>query len=66
MFMNFPAKYTKIPSGYLGLLMKWPEVVTEGKDLKGCRAMLRDAPQEMILPYRQQGSEIPPGNALIP
>jgi predicted RNase H-like HicB family nuclease len=65
MFINFTAKYTKIPSGYLGQLVEWPEVVTEGKDLEDCRAMLRDALQEMILAYRQQGKEIPPGNALI-
>ena len=38
MFINFTAKYTKIPSGYLGQLIEWPEVVTEGKDLEDCRA----------------------------
>jgi len=65
MFINFTAKYTKIPSGYLGQLVEWPEVVTEGKDLEDCRAMLRDVLQEMILAYRQQGKEIPLGNALI-
>jgi len=65
MFINFTAKYTKIPSGYLGQLIEWPEVVTEGHDLEDCRAMLRDALQEMILAYQQQGKEIPPGNALI-
>lgn len=65
MLTNFTAKYTKIPSGYLGQLIEWPEVVTEGNDLEDCRAMLRDALQEMILAYQQQGKEIPPGNALI-
>ena len=65
MFINFTAKYTKIPSGYLGQLIEWPEVVTEGKNLENCRAMLRDALQEMILAYQQQGKEIPLGNALI-
>ncbi len=65
MFINFTAKYTKIPAGYLGQLIEWPEVVTEGKDLEECRAMLRDALHEMILAYEQQGKEIPPGNALI-
>ena len=38
MFINFTAKYTKIPSGYLGQLIGCPEVLTEGKDLEGCRA----------------------------
>ncbi len=65
MFINFTAKYTKIPSGYLGQLIEWHEVVTEGKDLEDCRAMLRDALHEMILAYQQQGLEIPLGNALI-
>ena len=65
MFINFTARYTKIPSGYLGQLIEWPEVVTEGKDLEDCRAMLRDALQEMIVAYQQQDKEIPPGNALI-
>jgi len=29
-FINFTAKY-------LGQLVEWPEVVTEGKDLEDCR-----------------------------
>jgi predicted RNase H-like HicB family nuclease len=65
MFINFTAKYTKIPSGYLGQLIEWSEVLTEGRDLEDCRALLRDALNEMILAYRQQGKEIPLGNALI-
>jgi predicted RNase H-like HicB family nuclease len=65
MFINFTAKYTKIKSGYMGQLVEWPEVVTEGQNLEDCREMLRDALQEMILAYRQQGKEIPIGNALI-
>lgn len=62
---NYTAKYTKIDSGYMGQLVEWPEVVTEGKDLEECRAMLRDALNEMVLAYRQTGKEIPIGNALI-
>ena len=65
MFFNFTAKYTRIKAGYMGQLVEWPEVVTEGKDLEDCRAMLRDALQEMVLAYRQQGKEIPVGNALL-
>jgi predicted RNase H-like HicB family nuclease len=41
--LNYTAKYTKISSGYMGQLVQWPEIVTEGKDLEDCRAMLRDA-----------------------
>jgi predicted RNase H-like HicB family nuclease len=62
---NYTAKYTKIASGYLGQLVECPEVVTEGKDLEDCRAMLRDALNEMILAYKELGKEVPLGNALI-
>ncbi len=63
--VNYTAKYTKTDSGYMGQLVEWPEVVTEGKDLEECRAMLRDALREMVLAYQQLGKEIPTGNALI-
>jgi predicted RNase H-like HicB family nuclease len=63
--ISYTAKYTKIDSGYMGQLVEWPEVVTEGKDLEECRAMLRDALQQMVLAYEQLGKEIPAGNALI-
>jgi predicted RNase H-like HicB family nuclease len=63
--INYTAMYTKIDSGYIGQLVEWPEVVTEGKDLEECRAMLRDALREMVLAYEQLGKEVPRGNALI-
>jgi predicted RNase H-like HicB family nuclease len=63
--INYTAKYTKIASGYMGQLVEWPKVVTEGKDLEDCRSMLRDALNEMILAYNELGKEIPLGNALI-
>ncbi len=63
--VSYTAKYTKISSGYMGQLVEWPEVVTEGPDLEECRSSLRDALQEMVLAYQQLGKEIPPGNALI-
>jgi predicted RNase H-like HicB family nuclease len=63
--INYTAKYTKIESGYLGQLIEWPEVVTEGTDLEDCRSMLRDALNEMILAYKKLGKEVPLGNALI-
>ncbi|GAK53921.1 hypothetical protein U14_05196 [Candidatus Moduliflexus flocculans] len=31
MLRNYTAKYTKISSGYMGQLVEWPEVITEGK-----------------------------------
>jgi predicted RNase H-like HicB family nuclease len=65
MLSNYTAKYTKIESGYMGQLIEWPEVVTEGKTLEDCRIMLRDALQEMIKAYKTQSKEIPTGRALI-
>ena len=65
MLQNFTAKYTKIESGYMGQLVEWPEVVTEGRDLEECRTMLRDALRAMISAYQEQGKEIPLGNCLI-
>jgi predicted RNase H-like HicB family nuclease len=65
MMTNYTAKYTKIETGYMGQLVEWPEVVTEGRDLEECREMLRDALNEMILAYRRLKKEIPVGNALI-
>jgi predicted RNase H-like HicB family nuclease len=65
MVKTYTAKYTRIDSGYLGQLVEWPEVITEGQDIEDCRSMLRDALQEMILAYQQQGKEIPMGNDLF-
>ena len=65
MVTTYTARYTKIDSGYLGQLVEWPEVVTEGVDVEDCRSMLRDALQEMILAYQQQGKEIPLGTNLL-
>ena len=65
MLLNYTAKYSKIASGYMGQLIEWPEVVTEGKDIEECRMMLRDALNEMLIAYKQQRKEIPTGGALI-
>ena len=61
MVSNYTAKYSRISSGYMGQLVEWPEVITEGKMLDECRELLKDALQEMIKAYRQQGKEIPIG-----
>lgn len=65
MLNSYTAKYTKITNGYMGQLVEWPEVVTEGESLEDCRLMLKDALQEMIAAYRMQNKEIPEGGALI-
>lgn len=49
----------------MGQLIEWPEVVTEGKDMDECRAMLRDALVEMVQAYKQQGKKIPDGGCLF-
>ena len=65
MLYSYTAKYTRLAEGYMGQLVEWPEVVTEGADLDECRAMLRDALHEMVLAYRDLDKEIPSHNALI-
>ena len=65
MLQTYTAEYTHFPGGYMGQLIEWPEVVTEGADLEECRAMLRDALHEMVLAYRELGRELPVGNALL-
>lgn len=65
MVRAYTAKYTKISSGYMGQLIEWPEVVTEGKTIEECREMLRDALHEMMAAYKQLGREIPLGGDLL-
>ena len=65
MVRSYTAKYTKISSGYMGQLVEWPEVITEGKTIEECREMLRDALREMILAYKQQEKELPLGGDLL-
>ena len=62
---TYTAKYTKISTGYMGQLVEWPEVVTEGATLEECREILKDALREMIAAYRQEEKEIPLGGALL-
>ena len=65
MLRNYTAKYTKIESGYMGQLVEWPEVVTEGKTFEDCRRSLKDALHEMVLAYQQMGKEFPAGADLF-
>jgi predicted RNase H-like HicB family nuclease len=65
MLRTYTAKYTKINAGYMGQLIEWPEVVTEGKTIEQCREMLQDALHEMIMAHQQQDKEIPTGGALL-
>lgn len=65
MLSNYTARYTKIDLGYMGQLVEWPEVVTEGRTLEECRELLRDALNEMILAYHQLNKEVPVGGSLL-
>ena len=65
MVNSYTARYARIDAGYMGQLLEWPEVVTEGSTIEECRAMLRDALHEMVRAYRQQGKEVPGGNDLF-
>jgi len=65
MISTYSAKYSKTESGYMGQLVEWPEVVTEGKTIEECRTMHQDALKEMILAYKQQKKEIPKGGVLL-
>ena len=65
MLSTYTAKYVQTKSGYMGLLVEWPEFVTERSTIEECRNKLQDALHEMILAYKQQKREIPKGRALL-
>ena len=59
MTKTYTARFERIPSGYLGQLIEWPEVVTEGATLEECRLMLGDAAKEMAIAYRENNLPLP-------
>ncbi|MEB3308925.1 MAG: type II toxin-antitoxin system HicB family antitoxin [Snowella sp.] len=59
MITTFTVAYTETESGYMGQIMEWPEVISEGETLELCYQSVQDALQEMIAAYRQQNQEIP-------
>ncbi len=63
--LNYTAKYTKIENGYMGQIVEWPEVISEGEDIEACRFMLKDALHEMVLAYGQQQREVPSAGGFI-
>ena len=65
MVTSLTARYIETASGYMGQILDWPEVVTEGKSLEECRASLKDALEQMILAYAQLGKEVPTEHALF-
>lgn len=54
----YTACFTKADDGYVGQLLEWPEVITEGTTLEECRMMLIDAAQEMARAYQEDGRAI--------
>ena len=65
MLSGLTARYTKLSSGYMGQLLEWPEVITEGVDIDDCRNSLEDAAREMVIAYHQQNKEIPVEHSLF-
>ncbi len=63
--MQFTACYTKTESGYMGQLIEWPNVITEGENLNDCREMLTDAALEMIKYYRDEAINIPAHKVIV-
>lgn len=56
---TYTACYTKIEAGYMGQLLEWPEVITEGATLEECRAKLIEVAEEKIRACLDRG-EAPP------
>lgn len=65
MLISYTAKYTKLANGYMGQLIEWPEVITEGENLEDCRFMLKDALQEMVSAYKELKMDVPRANCLM-
>lgn len=61
----YTARYTKIETGYMGQLVEWPEVISEGATIEKCREMLDDALREMIQAYHQQGKAVPTERTIL-
>ena len=57
--MIFTACYTKLEDGYMGQLLEWPNVITDGKTIDECEEMLKDAAREMALAYYEDDDKIP-------
>ena len=65
MTKEYTARFERIPSGYLGQLVEWPAVITEGATLEECRLMLEDAAREMAIAYRENGLCLPEPSEVI-
>ena len=59
--MKFTACYTKLEEGfgYMGQLLEWPNVITDGENLEDCRDSLMEVAAEMADIYKEDGLKIP-------
>ncbi len=59
--MKFTACYTKLEDGfgYMGQLLEWPNVITDGENLEDCRDSLMEVASEMADIYKEDGLKIP-------
>ena len=59
--MQFTACYTKLEEGYgyMGQLLEWPNVITDGETIEDCRDSLIEVATEMADIYEEDGLEIP-------
>jgi len=55
--MIFTAKFTKLQTGFMGQILELPEVITEGADIEECNTLLVEALQDVILAYKELGSD---------
>jgi predicted RNase H-like HicB family nuclease len=62
---DFTVCYTRTASGYMGQLLEWPEVISEGADIDECRAMVEDAAREMMAVCEEDGLPIPVGRTIF-
>ena len=63
--MPYTACYTKTSAGYMGQLLEWPEVITEGNTIEECREMLMDAAREMTIVYLEDDIPVPSDSVLF-
>jgi predicted RNase H-like HicB family nuclease len=61
----FTAKYVPIDAGYMGQIVEWPEVITEGSTIEECRSMLEDALKEMVAAFADMKKEPPLRKAIF-
>ena len=56
MLTTFTANYTKIDSVYMGQLIEWQEVITEGDTLELCRESLLDLTFPVKYEFEQEAN----------